>query len=144
MSSDDRGISDYYNVKIILQFLLTVVFFLYWICYRLKFDVRCICWSVLWCLAPLSTIFQSFISWWSVLLVEETRVPGENHQPVVSHWQTLSHNVVHLAMSGIRTRNISCIGPPLAETDILWRDQYRNNQLMSLLLIICFIWHNID
>ena len=103
MSSDDRGISDYYNVKIILQFLLTVVFFLYWICYRLKFDVRCICWSVLWCLAPLSTIFQSFISWWSVLLVEETRVPGENHQPVVSHWQTLSHNVVHLAMSGIRT-----------------------------------------
>ena len=32
---------------------------------------------------------------------------------------TLSHNVVHLAMSGIRTRNVSCIGPPLAETDIL-------------------------
>jgi hypothetical protein len=28
---------------------------------------------------------------------------GENHQPVVSHWQTLSHNVVHLNMSGIRT-----------------------------------------
>jgi hypothetical protein len=36
----------------------------------------------------------SFISGWSVLLVEETRVPGENHQPVASHWQTLSHNVV--------------------------------------------------
>jgi hypothetical protein len=30
----------------------------------------------------------------SVLLVEETGVPGENHQPVASHWQTLSHNVV--------------------------------------------------
>jgi hypothetical protein len=30
----------------------------------------------------------SVISWQSVLLVEETRVPGENH------WQTLSHNVV--------------------------------------------------
>jgi len=27
----------------------------------------------------------------SVLLVEETRVSGENHQPVASHWQTLSH-----------------------------------------------------
>jgi hypothetical protein len=27
-------------------------------------------------------------------LVEETRVPGENHRPVASHWQTLSHNVV--------------------------------------------------
>ena len=33
----------------------------------------------------------SVISWWSVLLVEET---GENHRPVASHWQTLSHNVV--------------------------------------------------
>jgi hypothetical protein len=32
---------------------------------------------------------------------------------------TLSHNVVHLAMSGIRTRNVSCIDPPLAEKDIL-------------------------
>ena len=36
----------------------------------------------------------SVISWQSVLLVEETRVPGENHRPVISHWQTLSHNVV--------------------------------------------------
>jgi hypothetical protein len=30
----------------------------------------------------------------SVLLVEETGVPRENHWPVTSHWQTLSHNVV--------------------------------------------------
>ena len=29
----------------------------------------------LWCLMPLSTIFQ----WCSLLLVEETGVPGENH-----------------------------------------------------------------
>jgi hypothetical protein len=36
----------------------------------------------------------SVISWRSVLLVEETRVPGENHLPVASDWQTLSHNVV--------------------------------------------------
>jgi hypothetical protein len=27
----------------------------------------------------------SVISWWSVLLVEETGVPGENHQPVANH-----------------------------------------------------------
>jgi len=26
--------------------------------------------------------------------LEETGVPGENHRPAVSHWQTLSHNVV--------------------------------------------------
>jgi hypothetical protein len=36
----------------------------------------------------------SVIPWWSLLLVKETRVLGENHRPVTSHWQTLSHNVV--------------------------------------------------
>jgi len=30
----------------------------------------------------------SVISWWSVLLVEETGIPGENQRPVASHWQT--------------------------------------------------------
>jgi hypothetical protein len=40
----------------------------------------------------------SVISWQSVLLVEETGGPWENHRPVASHWQTLSHNVVHLAL----------------------------------------------
>ena len=36
----------------------------------------------------------SVISWRSVLLVEETGVPRENHRPVGSHWQTLLYNVV--------------------------------------------------
>jgi hypothetical protein len=43
----------------------------------------------------------SVISWRSVLLVEETGGPRENHRPAASHWQTLSYNVVwrlHLAM----------------------------------------------
>ena len=35
----------------------------------------------------------SVILWWSVLLVEETELPGENHQTATSHWQTLSHTV---------------------------------------------------
>ena len=35
----------------------------------------------------------SIISWRSVLLVEETVVPVENHRPAASHWQNLSHNV---------------------------------------------------
>jgi hypothetical protein len=30
-----------------------------------------------------------------------------NHRPAASHWQTLSHNVVHLALMEIRTLNIS-------------------------------------
>ena len=36
----------------------------------------------------------SVISWLSVLLIEEIGVPGDNHQPAASHYQTLSHNVV--------------------------------------------------
>jgi len=36
----------------------------------------------------------SAISWRSVLLVEETGVPRENHRSVASHWQTLSHNAI--------------------------------------------------
>jgi hypothetical protein len=36
----------------------------------------------------------SVLSWRSVLLVEETGVPGENHQPVECHRQILSNNVV--------------------------------------------------
>ena len=49
----------------------------------------------------------SVISWRSILLVEEARVPGENHRPVASHWQTLSHNVASSTprLRGIRTHN---------------------------------------
>jgi hypothetical protein len=36
----------------------------------------------------------SVISWLSVLMVEETGVPGENYRPATSHRQTLSYNVV--------------------------------------------------
>jgi len=35
----------------------------------------------------------SVILWHSNLLVDETRVPRENHRPVASHLQTLSRNV---------------------------------------------------
>ena len=37
----------------------------------------------------------SVISWWSVLVAVGTRIPGENHRPVESDWQALSHNAVH-------------------------------------------------
>jgi len=36
----------------------------------------------------------SVISWWSVLLVEETGVPGEKHWHAASHRQTLRHNAI--------------------------------------------------
>ena len=52
---------------------------------------------------------MSVISWRPVLSMEETRVPGENHQPVASHQQFLSHNVSSSTsrLSGIRTHNVS-------------------------------------
>ena len=38
-------------------------------------------------------------------------VPGENHRPAASHWQTLSHNVVSSTphLNGIRTHDVSGI-----------------------------------
>ena len=36
----------------------------------------------------------SVISWLSILLVEETEVPRENHRPFTGHLQALSSNVV--------------------------------------------------
>jgi hypothetical protein len=47
----------------------------------------------------------SAISWWSVLLVEKTGGPGENHRPVANHFQTLSHNIVQIALIEIRNSN---------------------------------------
>ena len=32
---------------------------------------------------------NSVLSWWSVLLVDETEVPGEKHPPAASHRQTV-------------------------------------------------------
>jgi len=49
----------------------------------------------------------SVISWLSVLLIEEIGGPGQKHQPVASHRQTLSHNGLHFAQIEIRTHNIS-------------------------------------
>ena len=53
--------------------------------------------SLLLSFMVLNTTFNniSVIQWRSVLLVEETGGPGENNRPVASHWQILSHNVVH-------------------------------------------------
>ena len=57
--------------------------------------------------ATFNNISVTSISRRSVLLVKEPRELGENHQPVASHWQILSYNVVHLALIEIRTHNIS-------------------------------------
>ena len=43
----------------------------------------------------------SVISWWSVLVVEETGAPGENHRPVASQFQTLPRSVASSMKKGI-------------------------------------------
>jgi hypothetical protein len=40
-------------------------------------------------------------------MVEETGGPRENYRPVVSHWQTVLHNVVHLALIEIQTLKLT-------------------------------------
>jgi len=59
----------------------------------------------------INNICLNHFGWFSYIvavsyMVEETGVPGKNHRPAASHWQTFS-NVQHFAMSGIRTHNIS-------------------------------------
>jgi len=58
-----------------------IVLFLLWsIWIRLWFEIRDMVFN-----ATVHNI--SAILWRSVLLMEETGVPGENHRPVTSHWQ---------------------------------------------------------
>jgi len=52
----------------------------------------------------LKTIFQ-YISWRSVLLVEDTGVPGKNHRSAARYWQTLSHNFVSSTLRHERNSN---------------------------------------
>ena len=68
-----------------------------------KEDSMRIKWLKVWFIV-FNTAFNniSVISWLSVLLVEETGVPGENHRPAVSHWQTLSQNVVSTPTAPIK------------------------------------------
>ena len=65
------------------------------VCVTKKMDVVITGYSGLglWYLMPFNNI--SVVSWWSVLLVEETRVPGENHRPAASHLQTITLTLAH-------------------------------------------------
>jgi hypothetical protein len=73
----------------------------------------------------------SVISWRSVLLVEET---GENHRPVASDWQTLSHNVVSCTprLRWIRTHNVSVNIWTLEMSKYKWTERIHSNKMYQL------------
>ena len=75
----------------------------------------------------------SVISWWSIFLVEETRVPGENYWPVASHWQTLSHNVVDF------WKFIGPSGKKITRT--VNTDKYTGPGVRQIFLFVYFVLH---
>ena len=65
--------------------------------------------SMKWGVINLNTSFDNWSCINIVYLVEESGVPGENHWPAASHWQTSSTNVVSNTprLSGIQIHNVS-------------------------------------
>ena len=84
---------------------LCIVIAIIYIMFSLEYHNYCVlCGLALRCLTPLSTIFQLYRL--SVLLVEETRVPIENHQTTDKLYHIKLYQV-HLSMSGIRPHNFN-------------------------------------
>jgi hypothetical protein len=82
-------------------------YIIYFVCWFLKLY----CTSLFLGIRVFNATFNniSVMSWLSVLMLEESGVLGEYHQPDTSHWQILSHNVVSSTphLSGIRTLNFN-------------------------------------
>ena len=79
----------------------------------------------------------SVILWGSVLQVEEARIP-ENHQPVASHKQTLSHNVVSSTPHhepGFELTTFVVIG-----TDCIGSYKSNNNMITTMTTPCTIIW----
>jgi hypothetical protein len=88
--------------------------------------------------APFNNI--SVTSWRLFLLLEESRGRGENHRPVASDWNFVSHNVVHLALIEIRAHNTCGVNPTTIRSrprrPLWWGVTLRNNWLYNSIFSI--------
>jgi hypothetical protein len=73
----------------------------------LKFERENAIWFVLCYTQVWMSLFLQEFYVLSLVVVEKT---SENHRHVTSHWQTLSHNVVHSPWTGFELTNLVVIG----------------------------------
>jgi hypothetical protein len=81
----------------------------------------------------------SVISWWSVLLVEQSGVPKETHRLVVGHWQTLTHNVIS---STPRNELTTLVVISINCTTTIW-SRPRKKIEYYILLVLYYVWFEI-
>ena len=85
----------------------------------------------------------SAVSWWSVVLVEESVVYRENHRPVASQWQTLSHFNLNVFYSekywkGLDSRTSLYISSPHLYHIMLYRVQLTWAGFeLKMLVVVC-------
>jgi hypothetical protein len=103
-------------------------------------------WNLHYCLFVFLMVFNatfnniSVISWRSVLLVEETGVPGENHRSFASHRQTLSHNVV--LSTPRHERGFELTTSVVIGTDCTCTDSCKSNYYTITTVLACFTKDN--
>ena len=81
-----------------------------WLKMVLLFQKFCLFVLLLFCLMVFNATFNNISAIYrggQFYWCKKPENPEKNHWPVASHWQTLSHNVVHLALIEIRTHAIS-------------------------------------
>ena len=70
---------------------------------------------------PLSTIFQIYRGGQFVLLVEETGVPRENHQPVTTHIKVFKPSIVFkdvlINFSSLSLKHVRSLKIPIGQTE---------------------------